>query len=105
MTRLFASEISCFAPFGLGTASWLRMLASIPMQLDPKTEVVESSTLDMVFSGDIIHDATTGAVNISGAAFTNVVSGAAFAILNEDGEDKNDIITYWKKCCACSIKS
>jgi hypothetical protein len=64
------------------------VIAYIPRQLGPKTEVAESSTLDIVFSGEIIHDAATGAVTISDAAFTSVGSDLAFVILIEDGEDE-----------------
>lgn len=80
-------------------------MAFIPRQLGPKTEVVESSALDMVFSGDIIHDAATGAVNVSDAAITNVILDVAFVILNKGGEDKTDIVTCWEKCGACYVES
>ena len=87
MTESSTSAIPCFALIGLGTAFWLRVISYIPRQLGHKTEVAESSTLDMVFSGDIIHDAATGAVNVSDAAFTNEDLGLAIVILIEDGED------------------
>jgi hypothetical protein len=63
--------------------------------LGSKTEVAESSILDMAFSGEIIHDAATGAVNVSDAAFANVV--LAFVILIEDSEDNSNMSTTTSK--------
>ena len=89
MTRLSTSAIPCFALIGLGTASWPQTDVLMLRQWDSEATVLESTILDMVFRGEIIHDVAAGAVNVSDAAFTNVVLGVVFAIIFiEDGEGR-----------------